>query len=70
MYGDKSKKCTKFTVSRQVRISPGYFEAKRAARPSGWLSPNERDLLAHLDAQPNKAGHIKALIRADMERGE
>ena len=32
------------------------------------FSPNERDLLAHLDAQLNKAGYLKALIRADMER--
>lgn len=32
------------------------------------FSPNERDLLAHLDSQSNKAGYIKALIRADMER--
>lgn len=32
------------------------------------LSPNERDPLAHLDAQSNKAGCLKALIRADIER--
>ncbi len=32
------------------------------------FSPNERDLLAHLDTQPNKAGYIKRLIREDMER--
>ena len=32
------------------------------------FSPNERDILAHLDAQPNKAGYIKRLIREDMDR--
>lgn len=32
------------------------------------FSPNETDILAHLESQPNKAGYIKALIRADMER--
>ena len=32
------------------------------------FSPNEKDLLAHLDAQPNKAGYIKRLIREDMEK--
>ena len=32
------------------------------------FSPNERDLLEHLDMQPNKAGYIKRLIREDMER--
>uniref|UniRef100_A0A7C9P5U8 Uncharacterized protein n=1 Tax=Muribaculaceae bacterium Z82 TaxID=2304548 RepID=A0A7C9P5U8_9BACT len=31
------------------------------------FSPREADMLAHLDAQPNKAGYLKALIRADME---
>lgn len=31
------------------------------------FSPNERDLLAHLDAQPNKAGYLKSLIREDMK---
>lgn len=28
----------------------------------------EADLLEHLEQQPNKAGYIKSLIRADMER--
>lgn len=32
------------------------------------FSPNERDLLDYLNTLPNKAGYIKALIRADMER--
>ena len=32
------------------------------------FSPNEQDLLEHLDAQPNKAGYLKNLIRKDMER--
>lgn len=32
------------------------------------FSPNERDLLAHLDAQLNKAGYLKSLIREDMKR--
>ena len=31
------------------------------------FSPRETDMLAHLDAQPNKAGYIKSLILADME---
>ena len=33
------------------------------------FSPNERDLLEHLDKQPNRMGYIKALIRKDMEGG-
>ena len=32
------------------------------------FGPNDADILAHLDEQPNKAGYIKRLIREDMER--
>ena len=28
---------------------------------------SEKDLIAHLEAQPNKAGYIKSLIRKDMK---
>ena len=31
------------------------------------FSPHERDLLEQLDSKPNKAGYLKALIKADME---
>lgn len=31
--------------------------------------PSEADLIAHIEKQPNKQGYIKALIRADLERG-
>ena len=29
--------------------------------------PSESELLAHLEAQPTKAGYIKELIRRDMQ---
>lgn len=29
--------------------------------------PGDADVLAWLNSQPNKAGYVKALIRADME---
>ncbi len=32
--------------------------------------PAERDLWEWLEKQPNKAGYIKELIRADMERSK
>lgn len=32
--------------------------------------PAERDLWEWLEKQPNKAGYIKELIRADMERAK
>lgn len=31
--------------------------------------PSERDMWEWLERQSNKAGYIKELIRADMERG-
>ncbi len=30
--------------------------------------PSDRDLYEHLQTKENKAGYIKALIRADMEK--
>mgnify|MGYP006886441690 CR=1 FL=1 len=34
------------------------------------FSPREQDLLEHLDAQNNRAGYIKGLIRKDMEQAK
>lgn len=53
----------------QKRASKKYHKEKLVQRVVRF-SPREADLLAHLDAQPNKAGYIKALIRADMEKVE
>lgn len=33
------------------------------------FSPTESDLWERVSNQPNKQGYIKALIRADLERG-
>ena len=54
------------TSEAQRRASAKYDRANMVQRVVRF-SPNERDLLAHLDAQPNRAGYIKSLIRADME---
>lgn len=51
----------------QKRASAKYDKANMVQRVVRF-SPHERDLLAHLDAQPNKAGYIKQLIREDMDR--
>ena len=51
----------------QKRASVKYQKEKMVARTVKF-SPNERDILTHLDAQPNKAGYIKRLIREDMDR--
>ena len=50
----------------QKRANAKYHKEKLVQRVIRF-SPNERDLLERLDAQPNKAGYLKALIRADME---
>lgn len=50
----------------QKRAAAKYDRLNSATRTVKF-SPRERDLLAHLDSQPNKAGYLKALIRADME---
>ena len=34
------------------------------------FSPADSDAWEHLQKQPNKAGYIKALIRADMEKNK
>lgn len=51
----------------QKRASKKYHKEKMVNRCVRF-SPNEKDILDHLDAQPNKAGYIKQLIRADMEK--
>lgn len=51
----------------QKRASAKYDKANMVQRVVRF-SPNERDLLAHLDAHDNRAGYIKQLIREDMER--
>lgn len=51
----------------QKRASAKYDKANMVQRVVRF-SPHERDILAYLDAQPNKAGYIKRLIREDMER--
>ena len=48
------------------RASAKYNKANVVQRAVAF-GVNDRDVLAWLDAQPNKAGYVKALIRADME---
>lgn len=57
------------TSEAQKRATAKYQREKMQLRTVKF-GPNDADILAHLDAQPNKAGYIKALIRADMERAD
>lgn len=54
------------TSEAQKRASAKYDKANMVQRVMRF-SPHERDLLEHLDAQPNKSGYLKELIRRDME---
>lgn len=54
------------TTEAQKRARDKYDKANMVQRVVRF-SPRERDLLEHLDAQENRAGYIKELIRKDME---
>lgn len=55
MVSDAQKKATK------------KYRKEKLAQRTIYFSPNEKELLDHLDAQNNKGGYIKQLIRADIE---
>ena len=55
------------TSAAQKRASAKYDKANMVQKVIRF-SPHERDLLAHLEKQPNMSGYIKSLIRADMEQ--
>lgn len=51
----------------QKRASAKYVKEKVKQTTLAFY-PAEYDLWEHLQTQPNKAGYIKGLIRADMEK--
>ena len=57
------------TSDAQKRASMRYDKANMVSKVVKF-SPNERDLLAHLEKQPNMSGYLKELIRRDMGLGE
>lgn len=56
-------------VSEAQKRASAKYNKERMVQKVVRFSPNERDLLEHLEKQPNMSGYIKSLIRADMERG-
>ena len=54
------------TSEAQKRASMRYDKANMVGKVVKF-SPRERDLLEHLQKQPNMSGYIKQLIRRDME---
>lgn len=55
-------------VSDAQRRASAKYQKKSTRNVSIRFMPSDADLLAWLNAQPNKAGYVKALIREDMER--
>lgn len=55
------------TSEAQKRATARYQKAS-PKNVSIRFMPGDADLLAWLDEQPSKAGYVKALMRADMER--
>lgn len=55
-------------VSEAQKKANAKYRKEKMTQRTVRFSPNEADLLNHLDAQPNRMGYIKALIRADMEK--
>lgn len=45
-----------------------YHKAHTVAINIRLMKNTEQDIIAKLDSVPNKAGYIKSLIRADIER--
>lgn len=54
-------------VSEAQKRASAKYDKQNMVQRVVRFSLRELELLEHLDAQPNKAGYIKALIRADME---
>ena len=56
------------TQEARARADAKYKRDKTTQVPLRFYNATESDLIEHLNAQDNKAGYIKSLIRADMER--
>ena len=55
------------TTESQRRAVQNY--KKKVKRITVDFHPTEEDLWNHIQAQPNKQGYIKSLIREDIEKG-
>ena len=51
----------------QRRATAKYKREKTKTKPVTFY-PSDADILAWLESQPNQAGYVKSIIRADMER--
>ena len=64
----------KLQSQKKYNAKTGYASQKAYNKERGKVinfrlfTPQDDDVLAWLDKQPNKAGYLKSLIKADMER--
>ena len=57
-------------MSESAKRADRKYKDEKTKRVAVRFYPAEADIYAHLEAQPNKQGYIKRLIREDMERGQ
>lgn len=55
-------------IDRKLSPQDRYNKEKTTTMNIRFMKNTEQDLIDHLNAQPNKAGYIKSLIRADMAK--
>ena len=55
-------------VSDAQKRATAKYQSERTKSVAIRFFPSDMDLYEHLQRQDSKAGYIKALIRADMER--
>ena len=55
------------TTSEAQKRANARYQKESTKNISIRFMPGDADILAWLDEQPNKAGYVKSLIRADME---
>ncbi len=55
-------------ISDAQKKAKAKYDKEKISQRSVIFSPNEKELLEYLDAQPNKSGFLKQLIKEHMER--
>lgn len=60
----------KMARSEAAKKADQRYKAEKTKQAVVRFYPAESEIYEHLQAQPNKAGYIKRLIREDMDRGQ
>ena len=70
---DEEKRARKNARQKEYDKKTNYASQQRYAKQNvrqftfRFMMNTERDMIEHLEKQPNKSGYIKALIKKDME---